>query len=102
MVDRWFAENTFHRHEFADLQALHAPKEKQGITISVGLPALNEEETVGKIIAKLKQTLMDEVPLVDEIGLIDSNSTDNTIQIAESCGIPAYKHSDILSENATK
>jgi len=101
MVDRWFAENTFHSHEFADLQALHALKEKQGITISVGLPALNEEETVGKVIATLKQTLMDEVPLVDEIVLIDSNSTDNTVAIAESCGIPAYRHSDILPEQGT-
>jgi glucosyl-3-phosphoglycerate synthase len=97
-VDRWFAENSFHSHEFSDLQALLALKEKQGVTISVGLPALNEEETVGKVISTLKKALMDDVPLVDEFVLIDSNSTDNTVAIAEAAGIPVYKHSDLLPE----
>ncbi|HEX2622231.1 MAG TPA: glycosyltransferase, partial [Phototrophicaceae bacterium] len=77
-VDRWFAENTFHSREFNDLAMLQALKEKQGITISIALPALNEEKTVGKVIQTLKQALMEKIPLVDEIVLIDSNSTDNT------------------------
>ncbi len=97
-VDRWFAGNTFHSHEFADLQALMALKEKQGLTISLGLPALNEAETVGTVICTLKQALMDQVPLVDEIVLIDSNSTDDTVRIAERCGIAVYKHPEILPE----
>jgi len=97
-VDRWFAETTFHHSEFADVNALLALKQAQGVTISIGLPALNEEETIGKVIETLKTTLMDEVPLVDEIVLIDSNSTDRTVEIAESFGIPVYKHPDILPE----
>ncbi len=97
-VDRWFAENTFDSGEFADLNALMALKEKHGVTISVGLPALNEEKTVGKVIKTLKSALMNSIPLVDEIVLIDSNSTDNTVAIAESLGIPVYKHPDILPE----
>ncbi len=97
-VDRWFAENTFHSHEFADLQALLALKEKQGVTISVGLPALNEEATVGKVIETIKQALMDEIPLLDEIVLIDSDSTDNTVPIARAHGIAAHKHPEILPE----
>lgn len=97
-VDRWFAENTFHSHEFADLHALVALKEKQGITISLGLPTLNEAGTVGKVISTLKQALMDEVPLLDEIVLIDSASTDDTVAIAQSQGIPTYNHPDILPE----
>ncbi len=97
-VDRWFAENTFHSHEFADLAALMALKEKQGVTISIGLPALNEEETVGKVISTLKKALMDDLPLVDEIVLIDSLSTDATVAIAESLCVPAYKHPEILPE----
>ncbi len=97
-VDRWFAETTFHHSEFADVKALLALKQAQGVTISVGLPALNEEETVGKVIQTLKKALMDDVPLVDEIVLIDSNSTDRTVEIAESLGVPVYKHPDILPE----
>lgn len=97
-VDRWFAESTFDSDEFADLKELLALKEKQGVTISVGLPALNEENTVGGVIRTIKTALMDDVPLVDEIVLIDSNSTDNTVAIAQSCGIPTYKHPEILPE----
>ncbi len=97
-VDRWFAETTFHHSEFADTKALLALKQAQGVTISVGLPALNEESTIGEVIQILKSTLMEQVPLVDEIVLIDSNSTDRTVEIAESFGIPVYKHPDILPE----
>jgi glucosyl-3-phosphoglycerate synthase len=97
-VDRWFAQNTFHSSEFSDLGALMELKEKQGVTISVGLPALNEEETIGNVITTLRQALMIDCPLVDEIVLIDSNSTDNTVQIAEALGIPVYKHPEILPE----
>lgn len=97
-VDRWFAENTFHSSEFSDLQALMALKEKQGTTISLALPALNEEETVGHVINTLKTALMDEIPLLDEIVLIDSNSEDNTIAIAESCGVQTYIHQEILAD----
>jgi glycosyltransferase involved in cell wall biosynthesis len=97
-VDRWFAESTFHHSEFADVKALLALKQAQGVTISVGLPALNEEDTIGNVIKVLKTALMDEVPLVDEIVLIDSNSTDRTVEIAEGFGIPIYKHPDILPE----
>jgi glycosyltransferase involved in cell wall biosynthesis len=97
-VDRWFAENTFHSEEFSDLWGLMRLKEKRGLTISLALPALNEEETVGEVIQTLKKTLMDEVPLLDEIVLIDSNSTDRTRQIAENLGIPTYIHQEILAD----
>jgi hypothetical protein len=97
-VDRWFAENTFDSHEFEDLNHLMALKERQGVTISVGLPALNEEETVGQVIGTLKKALMDDIPLVDEIVLIDSNSTDNTVAIAQDYGIPVYVHQELLPE----
>jgi glycosyltransferase involved in cell wall biosynthesis len=97
-VDRWFAENTFHSHEFSDLRYLMALKEKQGVTISLGLPALNEEETVGQVIETLKTALMDDVPLLDEIVLIDSDSTDRTRAIAEAHGIPVYIHQETLPE----
>jgi glucosyl-3-phosphoglycerate synthase len=44
---------------------------------------------------------MDEIPLVDEFVLIDSNSTDNTVAIAESHGILAYRHPEILPEEGS-
>ncbi len=98
LVDKWFAENTFHADEFSNLKQLMDLKEKQGTTISLALPALNEEETVGKVIRTIKKALMDKIPLLDEIVLIDSASTDRTRQIAEKLGVPVYIHQELLPE----
>jgi glucosyl-3-phosphoglycerate synthase len=100
-VDRWFAQNTYHSNEFSDIASLMAIKERQGVTIGLALPALNEGETVGKVITTIKSALMDEYPLLDEIVLIDSNSTDDTVAIAESLGVRTYKHPDILPEEGS-
>lgn len=97
-VDGWFAENTFSSEEFADLQRLMMLKQQQGVTISLALPALNEEETIGTIIEGTKRLLQDEVPLLDELVLIDSRSSDRTREIAEELGIPVHIHQEILPQ----
>jgi glucosyl-3-phosphoglycerate synthase len=97
-VDKWFAENTFHAKEFSDLQKLVELKAKQRLSISLGLPALNEAETVGAIIQTMKRKLLEEAPLLDEIVLIDSGSTDDTVKIAQDLGIPVRVHQDILPQ----
>ena len=98
LVDKWFAENTFHANEFANLKELMLLKEKQGVTISLALPALNEEKTVGKVITTIKTKLMEEVPIIDEIVLMDSNSTDRTREIARELGVPVYIHQHLLTD----
>ena len=98
VVDKWFAENTYHTNEFMDLERLMQLKEDQGVSISLALPALNEEQTVGKVIQTVKSTLMDQIPLLDEIVLIDSGSEDQTRKIAADLGIPVYIHQEILPQ----
>ncbi|HET9907892.1 MAG TPA: glucosyl-3-phosphoglycerate synthase [Anaerolineales bacterium] len=98
LVDKWFAENTFHADEFTQLDELVRLKQEQGLTISAALPALNEEESVGNVIDTIRDALMKEVPLLDEMVLIDSNSTDRTREIAEERGIPVYIHQEILPQ----
>jgi glucosyl-3-phosphoglycerate synthase len=100
-VDQWFAENTFHCREFEELDKLVELKLKQGVTISLGLPALNEAETVGSVIRVIKQKLFDAVPLLDELVLIDSGSTDDTVKIAKDFGIPVYVHEEILPQHGS-
>ena len=98
LVDKWFAENTFHADEFQDLDYLLHLKREQGLSISLALPALNEEKTVGNVLKTIKRTLVSDVPLLDEVVLIDSNSEDRTREIAQSLDIPVYTHQSILPE----
>jgi hypothetical protein len=98
VVDKWFAENTFHAHEFSDIRKLVALKERHNVTISLGLPALNEEKTIGTVIKRVKGALVDRVPLIDQIAVIDSDSTDRTAEIAAGLGVAVHRHSEILPE----
>ncbi|HKW78582.1 MAG TPA: glucosyl-3-phosphoglycerate synthase [Candidatus Limnocylindria bacterium] len=98
LVDKWFAENTFVSSEFADLERLVDEKRKQGLTISLGLPALNEEETIGDVVYTMRTRLMGRYPLVDEIVVIDSGSEDRTPAIAQGEGVPVYTHQEIAPE----
>ncbi len=98
LVDKWFAENTYHADEFDNLDYLLELKRKQNVTISLALPALNEEQTVGSVIGTAKKALMGRVPLLDEIILIDSNSTDRTREIAQKLDVPVYIHQETLPQ----
>jgi len=97
-VDRWFAENTFHSREFRDLDRLVESKRRQRLTISLGLPTLNEEATIGRILRLTRDFLIDRHQLLDELVVIDSGSTDGTVEIARSMGVEVVQHRDILPE----
>jgi glucosyl-3-phosphoglycerate synthase len=73
-----------------------AAKRITGSTVSVVLPALNEEETVGEIVAIIRHDLMQQVPLVDEIVVVDSGSTDRTSAVAAAAGARVVHRDDIL------
>ncbi len=95
-VERWFGESNFHHAEFADLRRLVQLKEKQGLTISLVLPTLNEEETIGPIVRRALREMVGRVPLLDEVLVVDSASTDRTREIAEAEGARVVEHPEIL------
>ena len=95
-VERWFGESNFHHAEFADLRRLVTLKEKQGLTVSLVLPTLNEEETIGPIVRRAMREMVGRVPLLDEVLVIDSASTDRTREIAEAEGARVVQHPDVL------
>ncbi len=95
-VDRWFAEANFHHSEFSDIARLTNLKEKQGLTVSLVLPTLNESETIGPIVRRAVREMQERYPLVDEILVIDSDSTDDTVAIAEGEGARVLQHSAVL------
>jgi|TARA_Y100000589_G_scaffold67555_1_gene59253 glucosyl-3-phosphoglycerate synthase len=99
---QWLDRNTFHHGEFWDILKLVEEKEKKGLSISLCIPTLNEEKTIGKEVLILRSELMERYPLIDEFAVIDSGSSDKTLEVAASYGADVYLASDILPEVGDK
>lgn len=95
-LQSWIDNNTYHHSEFWDLKKLVDIKEKKNLKISLCLPTLNEEKTIGKEVIIFKSEMMERYPLLDEIAVIDSGSTDKTLEVAKNYGADTYLASDIL------
>ncbi|MCX4788354.1 MULTISPECIES: glucosyl-3-phosphoglycerate synthase [unclassified Streptomyces] len=94
-VESWLARRSW---SVADrpLDRLLAAKEPGRGSVSVVLPALNEEATVGAIVTTIRRELMEKVQLVDELVVIDSGSTDATAKVAREAGARVVHRDDIL------
>ena len=90
--DIWLSDNSWTHPSWtvADLVAA-----KRGRTISVVLPALNEEETVGTVVETISPLLGG---LVDELIVLDSGSTDDTEIVAVAAGARVVSREQALSE----
>ncbi|MEX2255663.1 MAG: glucosyl-3-phosphoglycerate synthase [Acidimicrobiia bacterium] len=79
-----------------DPKALAELKTRLGATISVCLPARDEEATVGHIVASVRRSLVERVPLVDEVVVMDDGSSDATADAAEWEGARVHRVADVL------
>jgi len=95
-LQKWIDQNTYHHSQFWDLKKLVEEKEKKNLKISLCLPTLNEEKTIGKELIIFKSELVNRYPLIDEIAVIDSGSEDKTLEVAKSFGADTYLADDIL------
>jgi glucosyl-3-phosphoglycerate synthase len=93
VTEQWFADRTF---QYPDWTPECLVAAKAGRRVSVVLPALDEEATVGAIVAAIVPLTRGEDPLVDELIVVDSGSTDRTIEVAAAAGARVVRRSDVL------
>ncbi|HTJ66171.1 MAG TPA: glucosyl-3-phosphoglycerate synthase [Actinospica sp.] len=96
-VRRWM-ERRWSRLEQWRATDVLAAKQASGTSVSVVLPALNEQQTVGEIVTRIRTRLMEQCPLVDELVVIDSGSTDRTGEVATAAGARVVHRDEILPE----
>jgi glucosyl-3-phosphoglycerate synthase len=90
----WFAERTSVSAQWR-IDALLAAKREQGETVSVIIPARNEAASVGTVVERIRIALMEDVPLVDELIVMDSLSADETADVARASGAAVWSVADV-------
>ncbi|KAA2264040.1 glucosyl-3-phosphoglycerate synthase [Solihabitans fulvus] len=91
-TERWFADHTWHGPQWTVEELVRA---KGSRTVSVVLPALNEERTVAAVVAVVRPLLG---TLVDELVVVDSGSTDRTAAEAAGAGARVVRRTDVLTD----
>lgn len=95
----WFARRTS--------TAAHWPREevaraKGTRRVSVVIPARDEEATVAPIVETIRRDLMGgAIPLVDELLVMDSDSSDATAEVARAAGASVLATHEVLSDIPT-
>ncbi|QEV18769.1 glucosyl-3-phosphoglycerate synthase [Streptomyces alboniger] len=94
-AERWLSRRSW---SVADrpLDRLAAAKRASGASVSVVLPALDEQATVGAIVSEIRRELIEKTSLVDELVVIDSGSSDRTAQVAREAGAKVVHRDEIL------
>lgn len=100
----WFRHRTASATSLADIDvdALLRAKRRGGHTISVVLPARDEAATVGPLVGDLHEHWVRRAPLVDELVVVDSDSTDATAAVARAAGADVVASADILPAHGSR
>ena len=93
----WFARRSSHAADWPVTRLLAA---KASTRVSVVLPALNEQATVGRIVERIRRELVVRHPLVDELVVMDSGSTDATAEVAAGAGATVVRREDVFPDLA--
>ena len=100
----WFDARTTSAagRDAVDVRALLRAKRRSGFRVSVVLPARDEEATVGGVVGALVRQWVEEVPLVDEVVVMDSDSTDATASVARAAGADVVATSAVLPGHGSR
>jgi glucosyl-3-phosphoglycerate synthase len=93
-AEAWLRQRTSHWRDWPADQLL-SWKRQRGARISVVIPARDEQATVGAVVGALRDELVIGAPLIDELVVMDSDSTDATALVAERAGAEVHRCQDV-------
>ena len=93
-TEAWFGRRTTRWQDWPPRRLLEL-KQQLGSRISVVIPARNEARTVADVAGAISRSLVEQVPLVDELVVIDSDSDDDTAEVAAEAGAVVYRARDV-------
>jgi glucosyl-3-phosphoglycerate synthase len=93
-TEAWFGRRTSRWQDWPPRRLLEL-KQQRGSRISVVIPARNEARTVAAVAGAISRSLVEQVPLVDELVVIDSDSDDDTAEVAAGAGAVVYRARDV-------
>lgn len=98
MADMSVRELASFTNETFDAEQLTRAKTASATSISVCIPARNEAATVSDVVTVVRKALMDAVPLVDEIVVVDDHSSDDTATLAARAGARVIDARTVLAD----
>jgi glucosyl-3-phosphoglycerate synthase len=100
----WFEQRTTSATSLAgiDVPALLRAKRRGGHRVSVVLPARDEAATVGTLVADLAERWVHRTRLIDELLVVDSDSTDDTAAVARAAGADVVATTDVLPGHGSR
>ncbi|MBV9593362.1 MAG: glucosyl-3-phosphoglycerate synthase [Actinobacteria bacterium] len=94
---RWFAAATTLAGDWPLARVL-TDKRRSRRRISVVIPARNEQATIGEVVSRIRHDVVEAVPLVDELVVMDSLSVDDTARRARAAGARVYSVAEVAPE----
>src|SRR5580692_3891240 len=92
-VSKWFEQRSFHCRDFWELASRGG--HGTGLTTTLILPTRNVVTTIGSILHAVTR-LNERSGLIDQVIVVDADSTDGTQEIARAWGAELYSENELL------
>ena len=97
----WFATATSSSEHWPVDRVLR-DKERTGLRVSVVIPARDEQSTIAAVVGRIRRDLIDRYPVVDELVVMDSLSSDATAARARDAGARVHAVAEVVPELGTR
>jgi glucosyl-3-phosphoglycerate synthase len=92
---RWLFDHNTRMADWPIAEVVQA-KRSAANTVSVVVPARDEQATIGPIVSAIRSRLMEATSLVDDLVVVDSGSVDQTARVAGETGARVLSREEVL------